>query len=727
MKGLIVAALVACLALAGCPGKDGGNTGKAPSGKYAEYSLKLRDATAFETELKRLQEHFAGDGSAGAVTSGSAQLNYKLGQRVREDGIAVVMRDNTTDEELVLWVWRDSTGKQAAPQLVNQQELGGGGMSLQYQLDGGVFLALSLRWVQDRYLEVKRNYEAGGLDAELPMGSDYTAWTLELPPLPYRLAAGASGPFGVLEEAQADGAWHSANYPGELMLPALAAYDQSRGVLLAISDEHPRRMDREYHCGWRLANGMDGNDGNRQLGIDYTVFNTTVDGFTEPLLISGLPQRDSVVLEAFNLQPTTMEDSFVAGTTQQVADRMSDFVAAFHARYSPRLVTEQHSMLDAPGISPETSGAELAALHEVLELKTGLWDTAGIITDTRTGASFPDGLATAGLPADAAAKCDEFGITQWQRVSPFSLPADSPELKSDRELALLDKPGNGPGRVPLRIRRPQTADSLLSAFDGVTGKALLLDLDTLVTGGQDPRSQPLAGSQQAAAAMLAMKLCEDNSAKEQPLKLAIEGLPSLGMPPCADIYLLPHAADGPLLRDRMLGMLTLRIFGVAAWPGHGIDNSAGLAVAVTENSAGLVVDYELARGSSDRLLQANLELFREAGKLDDYVMMHCEPRYGSYTLTGEAPASPDALLLGLPAKWSGRSLVRVCIFGTGVDALVDREMMMLNLQLGNGGSVLQPMPFGNYEIQNEQPEAIPAGDALLLMRNLATPETQGRS
>ncbi|MEZ5339605.1 MAG: hypothetical protein R3F46_15245 [bacterium] len=721
MNRLTAVSLGTCLLLAGCPADRQQDNPQPESGSYAEYSQLLSDLGRFEPELRRLQEHFAGEGSPAAVSSGTAQNDYKLGQRIRDDGIAIVVRNQASAEEFVLWVWQDSAEKQAAPVLVNQQESGSGGMSLQYQLDNDIFLSLSLRWVQDRYLEVKRNYEAGGLDVEYPLGSDYTAWTLDCPPLPYRLAPSASGPFGVLEQPQADGGWHGADYPAELMLPALAAYDQSRGLLLGISDEHPRRLDREYHCDWRLANGTDNADGNRQLRIDYGIYNSTLDAFTPPILISGLPQRDSVVLEPFSLQAGRMEDAFLCKAAEQVADRLSDYVAAFHARYQPALAPEWHSLLDAPGISPEMQGEALGQLKEVLQLRTGLWDTRGIITDSRKGHSLPDGAGGSALPADCLAMCAEYGISEWQRVSPFSLPAASSLFSDDPQLAALPTDGANAGRIPLSLRRPATADLLLSGFADATGLSLLLDPDPGMQGGQDPASMPLGCSQAAAASLILLKLCEDNAERDEPLELAIQGLPSLAVPPCSGLYVLPHSNEGPLLRDRMLGMLVQRIFGVSAYAGSGITSTAGLGLAVSDATGGIICDYGMTAGNAGELLQLSDKLQREAGPVDDYVLLYCEPRYGSYTLTGEAPAAPQSALIGMPAAWSGRSLLWVSCFGSGVDALVDSGMQMLNLQLDNGASVLQPMPFGVYQLRNSDPAAISAGEVLLLERDLATP------
>ena len=171
----------------------------------------------------------------------------------------------------------------------------------------------------------------------------------------------------------------------------------------------------------------------------------------------------------------------------------------------------------------------------------------------------------------------------------------------------------------------------------------------------------------------------------------------------------------------MLGMLVQRIFGISAYTGSGITSTAGLGLAVSDATGGIICDYGMTAGNAGELLQLSDKLQREAGPVDDYVLLYCEPRYGSYTLTGEAPAEPQSALIGLPAAWSGRSLLWVSCFGSGVDALVDSGMQMLNLQLDNGASVLQPMPFGVYLLRNSDPAAISAGEVLLLERDLATP------
>ena len=177
----------------------------------------------------------------------------------------------------------------------------------------------------------------------------------------------------------------------------------------------------------------------------------------------------------------------------------------------------------------------------------------------------------------------------------------------------------------------------------------------------------------------------------------------------------------------MLGMLATRIFGVRAWPGIGIDSTAGLVMAGSQYSGGLLVsEAAQAMPGSGKLLENVDKLFEEAGTAADYSVLHCEPRYGSYTLTGEAPALPDSALIGLPAKWTGRSAMFVCCFGSGIDAQLDKEMQMLNILLDDQGSVLQEMPFGLYEIVNPDAAAVPAGDVLVLERQLISPGSDGR-
>src|SRR5690606_34442914 len=147
-----------------------------------------------------------------------------------------------------------------------------------------------------------------------------------------------------------------------------------------------------------------------------------------------------------------------------------------------------------------------------------------------------------------------------------------------------------------------------------------------------------------------MKICEDNAVRGDGRQLAILGLPSIALPPCAERYLLPAGDGRSLFEQRMLGMLATRIFGVRAWPGSGIDSTAGLVLAGSQYSGGLLVsEAALAMPGSGKLLENVDKLFEEAGTAADYSVLHCAPRYGSYTLTGEAPALPDSALIGLPA------------------------------------------------------------------------------
>lgn len=702
----IVPGIIATLLLAACPQTDrspGAGTAP-PAGRYAEYASVLGRQADFEDELKRLQALYSTEPNPAAVSAGTAQLNYKLGTRVHPDGIAIVIRDNASRAEQVLWVWQDSAGSQSAPQLVDQQEQSGG-MSMEYQLDNEIFLGISMRWVQDRYLEVKRTLTAGGLDLQFECSSGMTSWTLETARMPYRLLPAVNGPFGVVPDAQADDAWHGAAYPGELMLPALVAYDQSEGILLAIADEHPRRLDRSYACAWRMPEpAADAAAGADQLRIDYKIYDNTIDGWSSPILFSGLPLRDSVVLEPFSLAATDAEDSFVAGTTQQVAGRISEYTRAFQAIYPQRQAAEPYSIL-----ALDELGNDAAALSEILRLKSGLWNVRGLLL-----------AGEAELPADCQALADEYGIVSWRKRAPFSLPGNSPQLAADPELRLLlpGKTDNSP--VGLSLRRPATLDKLLSGFmESPAGLHYLLDPEIVEQGGQDQLRMQLTCSQQAAASLAMLKLCEENSLREESSQLAVHGLPSLACPPCTDQYFLPGGDGSSALQQRMLGMLAAEIFGVRAIPGESCSSPAALATSVTAVSAGMLVNESLLDfAGTDAMLTHSDSLFSDAGSAADYLLLHCEPRYGSYTLLGEAPGNPAILLLGLPKAWNGLSDIFIAVQRTTLDAYIDRDSQWLNLQTGDDTTTLQPMPFGMYEFEHPEPANVQDGDVLVIHRGL---------
>ena len=711
-----IMAPLALLFVCGCPQDRpaGGQGTAAASGQFAEYAAIMGRQVSFEDELKRLQALYSTQANPAEVAGGSAQQSYKLGTRLTDDGVAIVIRDNVSKAEQVLWVWQDDLGDQAVPQLVSQQEIAGG-MSLEYQLDHDIFLAISLRWVQDRYLEVKRTLTAGGLDMQFDCSPGMRGWTLDCASLPYRLLPAVNGPFGVVPEAQADQGWHGSSYPGEMMLPALCAYDQSGGVLLAIADEHPRKLDRRYECEWRLSGDGGAAEGNAQLRIDCNIYDNTSDTWIAPILFSGLPQRDSVVLEPFSLRATQIDDSFVAGTTQQVARRIADFTRAFQASYAGRAMEDPSSIMALDELSTDA-----ARLEEMLRLKSGPWNVRGLLLDSRDGATLPDGMQPLVLPGDCAALADEYGIANWQWLAPFCLPGNSAQLAADPEMRLLLPGSKTDAAVGLSLRRPATLDSLLTGFKENPGnRHYLLDPQLAQDGGQDQLRMKLICSQQAAAALLTMKLCEENGKRDDPGQLAISGLPSLATGPCAGMYVLPAGDGSSILQQRMLGLLITEIFGVYAWPGLACDNPAQLASAVTAQSGGMIVNEKLLDyPGTESMLEHSDSLFSEAGPVADYLMLHAAPRYGSYTLVGESPAAPELLVLGLPAKWSGLDDIFVSVQGTSLDALIDRDNQWLNLQTGDGETVLQEMPFGMYELLHPDPANIAGGDILVIHRGL---------
>lgn len=726
MKGLIAPALLACLLLAGCPGGDSRQDRTSETqATEAGYGTVFKRLSEFEEELARLQALHREDADPASARTGNAQLQYKLGQRVREDSISIVLRDVDTGAEHVLQVWEDTVGDQDAPMPVNQQE-SAGGMVLDYQLDNEVFLSVSLRWVQDRYLEVRRTFEAGGLDMEFELGPGYTSWILGTAPLPYRLLPGPDGPFGVVPAQDAGGDWQGSSYPAKMMLPAIAAYDQSGGILLAVSDDHPREFDRSYSCDWRIAASQGDATDNAQLRIGYGIYNSTVDRYTEPILLSGLPQRDSIVIEPFSLDPTSAGDSFVTGTTEQVAGHMSDFISVFHARYSHSTESKPFTVLDI-GNSLQVGSLTEEQFNEMLRLKTGLWNSQAVMADVRDGSLIPDGSGSPLIPESSSSLCNDFGIAQWRIISPFVLPHGSGLLASDPDLRLeTDPPRDTPTDSPvaLSIRRSETADRIMAGLESMAGGAVVLDMQLVQDGGQDPSRMPLACSQQAAAALMAMKTAEEFSKREKAPALAILGLPSIAFPACADFYILPPSVGGGMMGSRLLCMLANRLFGVTPLVGYGDQSPARAALSVTENSGGLVTGLAMLEyPGSDSMLQHSDGLFATAGSTDNYLLLHSEPRYGSYTMFGEAPAEPQQAVVAIPSRWEGRPDIFLLSIGTGLDAILDKEMQMLNMQLPSGESLLREMPFGMYEIIHPDPQAVGSGDVLVIHRDLITPES----
>lgn len=366
---LACACALALLALPGCPGSKPQLILPQQPDQYDQWAQGLQQEGAFYAELQRLQRLYSDAPDLALAAPQAFDGEYMLKSRIEQQRAGLILTDRKTDEQWTLWFF-DAAGKGAPKIETIRDEASAGGYSIELSLDGGAAsVSIVARWVQGRYLQCTRELTLSGLDQAQQAEPAFTTWALDGAWLPYRMAPGLSGPYGVVPDREADGAWHSRVYPVEAMVPAVAAYDRTHGFMLAVSDDHPRKLDRRYDLGFAIPKGLAPGE---QIRCTYTTYDGTRDTFDRPWLASGLSIRDSIVLEPLKLACKSADPTLVEAESAEVIQHVADFVHAYHFVPKPPKLPEPGGIVRV-GQLPDLA----AKLGQGATLADGIMQAAG--------------------------------------------------------------------------------------------------------------------------------------------------------------------------------------------------------------------------------------------------------------------------------------------------------------------------------------------------------------
>lgn len=618
-------------ALGGCPGQRKPQLilPKQPD-QYDLWAQGLQQEDAFYAELQRLQRLYADPPDLALAEPQAFDGEYTLKSRIEDKRAGLSLTDRKTGEQWTLW-FLDNTGGDA-PQLedtkppesdaskpatnsgstvpsptlkddltaqppkpsdkptieVTRDEASAGGYTIELTLDGGaVAMSLVARWVQGRYLQCTRELTLSGLDQAQQALPSQTTWALEGAWLPYRLAPGLSGPYGVVPDTEADGAWHGRLYPVEAMVPAVAAYDRTHGFMLAVSDDHPRKLDRRYDLDYAIPKGL---APGALIRCTYTTYDGTRDDFGRPWLASSLPIRDSVVLEPLKLVCKSADPTLVEAESAEVIKHVADFVHAYHFVPKPPALPEPGAIVRASQL-PELA----AKLGQNATLADGITQAAGpcgaklclmdiSVVSSEEGEKRKSSASPAPSPPLAGIGIDptglaggkelsseqvqqirqlkqgglaamvETGLNQFQPRTGFA--HIQPEwFVSERGMVLADiwkalhskasivwpETAQPNWRNPLALAwftRKLTGD--LARYPDVAGYCIQLP-EPLISHGWSEPATPLTGSYDAQCAVFQLHLGEAIHAVRSDAWLVSDTMPTLGAPPWCGL-LIPSEA-----------------------------------------------------------------------------------------------------------------------------------------------------------------------------------------
>ncbi|MBN2083199.1 hypothetical protein JW859_13455 [bacterium] len=716
--------------------------------EFTAFGELMASNQGFTDELKRLQGGVARDASIGNAQLGGAAAEYRLLSRIEPTRIGLVLEHRLTGEEWVVWAWRQE--ESATEATIIRDEATAGGYQLEFNIAGpALTVSLKARWLQERYVQISRELILGGLDHDMFAAPDFTRWTVSGEWLPYRLTPGESHgqlAYGVVEDRQADGEWRSNHYPQSLIAPAVAAYDDDHGILLSVADEHPRLFDRQYEVAWRVAPDYSAGE---LIALDYAAYDPTHDQFREPYLISGLPVRDSIVLEPFAIEEHSKDPTLCYAETREVIALMGLMTRCF--QFTPEVADlgTQTGMIEANSWLETT-----AEIPDFLRRVSGIWDAR--LAEAQFGDSALNaggylgidavGLTGgAGLGEDTLAMLDMFDPESMRimaKVDYLMIGNCPPYLPKMLDWCSWQQQGDirfSGDRILLDIRNPDVAAWLVRKMAGdiekyprISGYSLVNIFEADNYRYEIPDSI-FTTSYPAAASLMYLKTAEAvRQARPDAIILTDGGL-RVGLPAFGDYHLnrnkrtianfgnLEHPDRAFVwLRhaDRLSSVVDWELFGTPPLIDFG-DTLAEQVMATTVMMRGhyILREHEAYPGFAS--FSENQRELRAAG--GDLRFIMSDPPAAAYLVNGKRPAECDKLIAILPADWSNTSAVWLAFWGTNGAVKVDGSNKLT--VTWDGGSWEDKLPPGYWVIEHPSPEALGPGDAVLIKRQpLFTPQ-----
>ena len=730
---LLVLALL--IAIPGCPPRGPDLFKPRQADAFSAYGAALRDASTFTEELKRLQGTCTAPADPGAVPLGELDAQYELKSQVENGFAALVLTDRFSFEQWTVWFAEDLEGK---PDLKLRSELStSGGYEMELSLaKEKVGLKLVARWVQGRYLQLTRELSISGADLSAAVSAERLHWVVEGPDMPYRILPSSRGPCGVPPFSGEQ--WQRQAYPGELMLPAAAAYDARHGVLLCVADNHPRLLDRSYEAGV-----MPGPGGPLRplLDLSYKVYDPGKDTFADPLLVSGLTLRDSIVLAPITLPEAAPNEEPAETASRAVLDELALLVKAFHFVPKPPAPPAAGPLISASEIDTASSG-----LDDVLREVTGTWGARlALLNDSGAG---PDVRGTTGwdakglrggksLDAAALARLDRLAKADLALLLENNLsawPAACSWLKANpRWVAEFTsgQPINSQAALayPLDIRDPELAAFIprklaadlaeYPAAGGYCFAAPPLDLS-----GQSSTGQQFVASYPAACAALLLRSAEAVHAERPGCLVLQRGLPSLALPACADGYLIEPFGVGAGVKDgeqlpaggRLAGYAAASIFGAAVYLDSGSCPAQQVLATCSGLNGHLLPSAFRAYPGFAMLAARQMELRQAGGPLR---VIYRKPE-------SETASGFQRMVAMLPYDMQGATAMFVAFYGMGGSVEVD-ETNAIRINWADG-SWQGELPAGFWRIEYSDPAKVRPGDVVVILRETLKPmESQGQT
>jgi len=543
----------------------------------------------------------------------------------------------------------------------------------------------------------------------------------------------------VLRYSDADDQWHAQSYPMDVMAPAAAAYDRRRGFMLAVVDDHPRKLDRDYQVSWRMPSQ---NERGQQLGLTYRVYDPTQDRYHQAYLVSGLPIRDSIVLEPFDIIEGSVDTTLVYRETAEVITRLGALCRAYHFVPRPPAQGELGSTTSIAGWINDPS-----EISEFMRVATGLLDvrsTEAVFIDDALGVGGTVGLGA--LDLEGGSGLGEQALEVLDQIDSSVLPVLAAEdylafhdgdayheahptwIALDSDGGFFSKHSEDAESRLLDIRNPQVAAWLprkmasdIDHYQQVAGYSFS-NVFAVDVQEQSPEQGLYLVSYPTASCAMFLRTAEAVREARPDVLLAADSGLRLCLPAFCNTYsngagsfcsensdvsldsAIPHA-------NRLSNLVCQQVFGVNPVVEFG-DNLATQVIATTQGVTGQGIQSALQHYAGfDAFATHQRELQASGGEL---LIVHSNPVAATYTTGAERPAECSELIALLPGDWDDAKAVWIAFHGIGGAVSVDAKNMLEITW--NAGQWSRKLPVGYWVIEHPAPEAVQAGDAVLVLK-----------
>jgi hypothetical protein len=749
---MLILVAVVCL-VSGCPQPSDPQEvePEVAADEHATFGALMRNQSGFYDELKRLQGLYTDPPNTAYAAPSNMDSRFMVSSTIAPGRVGLMLTDRESGEEWILWAWRDDSPEPVEISVLRDEERTSGYV-LEYNLALDVLsVTITARWVQGRYLQFSRELMLGGLDHELWAPDSLTTWYFDGPWLPYRMLPSAQGPYGVVRGSDAGGQWHAQSYPMDVMVPAAAAYDRQQGFMLAVVDDHPRKLDRNYQVSWRMPPQ---NEPGQQLGLTYRVYDPTQDRYHQAYLVSGLPIRDSIVLEPFAIEGQSADATLVYRETAEVITRLGAVCRAFHFLPRPPAQSE-------PGSTTSIAGwiSDPSEIPEFMRVATGLWDvrsTEAVFIDDALGVGGTVGLGA--LDLEGGSGLGEQALEVLAQIDSSILPVLAVEdylafhdgdayhevhptwLAVDAEGGYFNKHADSAESHLLDIRNPQVAAWLprkmasdIDHYQQVAGYSFS-NVFAVDVQQQSPEQGLYLVSYPTAGCAVFLRTAEAVREARPDVLLAADSGLRLCLPAFCNTYsngagsFYLESSDGSpdstiSHANRLINMVCQQVFSVNPVVEFG-ENLATQVIATTPGVTGHGIQSALQQYAGfDAYVTHQRELRASGGEL---LVVHSSPAVAAYTTGGERPAECSELIALLPGEWDDAKTVWVAFHGIGGTVSVDAKNMLEITW--NAGQWSRKLPVGYWVIEHPAPGAIQAGDAVLVLKKpIGTAPTGGAS